>query len=127
MPVLIYDVRPRQLTIEVSPLSTPINTMPAAALQGLAETLPYQQDYTNVLLPGETITAITSSLNDTTNGANTPVTLADPPTQPTAAVIQQIVRGGALTAGHTYRLATVATVVANVKVWAAYTEISCPF
>jgi hypothetical protein len=72
MPVLIYDVRPRQLTIEVSPLSTPINTMPAAALQGLAETLPYQQDYTNVLLPGETITAITSSLNDTTNGANTP-------------------------------------------------------
>lgn len=98
------------------------------------ETLPLQFDFTPVLLPGETLSAASSSLTDTTNGGSVPVTLSDSPTVVNivdgAALsngVQQILRGPTeLVAAHNYRLVLSGTVNAT-KVWSAALTINVPF
>jgi hypothetical protein len=124
---LSFFARSRTIRIEALPVSSPINTIPPSTVMATNEVLPFQFDFSPLLAAGETISAQATTLTDVTGGSPIVVTLPDAPTQPSANVVQQIVRGTSLTAQHQYRLAAVGTVVAGVKVWAVFLDISCPF
>lgn len=112
-------------------MSSPASVQPASTVLQTTEILTYTFDFTQVLLPGETIATATSSLIDTTNGGSVPVSLADSPTIVNIGVgtsngIKQILRGTALVAAHTYRLVVNGQVTAT-EIWSGPLVIYCPY
>jgi hypothetical protein len=99
-----------------------IATTPAGVVQASTEEIPWGIDMTPALPVGGSVTGVSSSLLDQTNGKS--VTMADSPSV-AGNIVTQIVRAGVLTANHTYLL-TITYTAATSTVLSTVTTITCP-
>jgi hypothetical protein len=103
------------------PLPSLLSTIPPRVELASTDTLPLELDTTTRLLPGETLSQLSTRLIDLATNVEYPAGL---PTAPSAVgnVITQLVSG--LQAKHSYRLEFIYTVALN-KTWTDYVRLDC--
>ena len=99
-----------------------LQTIPPALVMATTDTLPITFDTSPLLRVGETPSAYSATLLDTTSGKD--VALSDPATL-AGNVIEQIIRGSELIAKHVYIITWIFTAAVDT-VWTEVTQLNVP-